>query len=85
MSTSVLIGLTVAFALICILSVVFFKQLKGIFVLMLHTCLGWAGLYIFNLIFSGVAIGINIASATVVGILGIPGLILMVILKLLYK
>ncbi len=85
MSTSVLIGLTVVFALLCILSVIFYKQLKVILILILHTCFGWAGLYIFNLIFPGLFIGINIASATVCGILGIPGLVLMIVAKLLYK
>ena len=85
MSTSVLIALTVLFAMLCILSVIFFRQLKGIFILLLNTALGWAGLYISNLIFPAFAIGINIASASITGVLGLPGLILLIILKLIYK
>ena len=87
MNTSVLAATGILCAVILVLIVLFYKQLKGLFLLVLNTALGWAGLYIFNLIFasSGFLIGINIASATVVGVLGIPGLILMVVLKFIYK
>ena len=85
MSTGILIAVTILFALLCILSVLFFRQLKGIFVLLLHTAIGWAGLYIFNLILPTFAIGVNIASASVAGVLGLPGLILLIVLKLIYK
>ncbi|MBO5733958.1 MAG: pro-sigmaK processing inhibitor BofA family protein, partial [Clostridia bacterium] len=46
-----------------------------------------AGLYIFNTVFAatGLTIGINIASASIVGVLGLPGLLLMIILKFIYK
>lgn len=85
MNTHILIAVAIILALLCILSVLFFKQLKGIFILLMNTALGWAGLYIFNLIFPAFTIGINIASASVAGILGLPGLLLLVILKLIYK
>lgn len=87
MNTSVLIALFVLCAVLLIFVALFFKQLKGVLILFFNTCMGWAGLYIFNLLFasSGLIIGINIASATVVGVLGIPGLILMIILKFIYR
>ena len=87
MSGPVMIAVAMLFAVIVVLSILFFKQLKGIFALFLNTVAGWAGLYIFNTIFAatGFAVGINIASASVAGILGVPGLILMIILKFIYK
>lgn len=87
MNTSILITggvvLFVVFFLVCL----FLKPLRALFALIFNTLAGWAGLYIFNLIFSslGMAIGINIVSATTVGVLGIPGLILLVVLKFVYK
>ena len=73
--------------LLCVLIFLFFKQVKGFFLLILNTFFGWAGLYIFNLLFSatGFFIGINIASASIVGVLGLPGLLLLVILKFIYR
>lgn len=87
MSGPVMIAAAMLFAVILVLSILFFKQLKGIFALILNTVAGWAGLYIFNTIFAatGFVVGINLASASVVGILGVPGLILMIILKFIYK
>lgn len=87
MNTSILISVGTLCLVALALIVLFFKQLKGLFALIFNTFLGWVGLYIFNLIFaaSGLAIGINIASASIVGILGIPGLILLIILKFIYK
>ena len=87
MNTSILAAVIACCVLTLILITLFFKQLKGVFALVLNTVLGWAGLYIFNLVFAttGFAIGINIASASIVGVLGIPGLVLLVILKFIYK
>lgn len=87
MNTSVIVAAVLGSVLFLIVSVLFFKQLKGFFSLVLNTALGWAGLYIFNSLLSsaGIFIGINIASASIVGVLGIPGLVLLVILKFIYK
>ena len=55
-----------AYVVLCIMLLVlgsiFFKPLKSVFTMMLQSSLGGAGLYIFNLIFSGTGffIGINI-------------------------
>lgn len=87
MNTSILIAVGIAFVVMFLIISLFLKPLRALFALILNTLTGWAGLYIFNLIFSslGVAIGINIVSATTVGVLGIPGLLLLVALKFIYK
>ncbi len=63
------------------------RPLRSALFLVLHTAAGWAGLYIFNFLFSalGMTIGINIVSATCVAVLGLPGLLLLILLKFLYK
>lgn len=86
MNTSFLIvGGIVLVALFFLISL-FLKPLRALFALVLNTLVGWAGLYIFNLLLasSGLAIGINIVSATTVGVLGFPGLVLLIVLKFLY-
>ncbi|MBQ7007423.1 MAG: pro-sigmaK processing inhibitor BofA family protein [Oscillospiraceae bacterium] len=87
MTTPVLIACGTAIAIVVVLSIVFFKPVKALFGLLLHTVIGWAGLYIFNRIFAFCAfsIGINIASASIAGILGLPGVALMAIVKLIYQ
>ena len=87
MTTSVMVALFLCIALLLILTVLFFNKIKGILLLILNTVFGWAGLYIFNFLLasSGFSIGINIASASIAGILGIPGVLLMVILKFIYR
>ena len=85
MDTSLVIASCIFLAILLFLFVLFFKQLKGIFSLILSSVLGGAGLYIFNFLCSGFTIGINIASASVVGVLGIPGLLLLIVLKVIYK
>ena len=87
MNGGILVAVCVLLAVVLVFSALFFKQLKGFLALILNTLAGWAGLYIFNTVFAttGFALGINIASASLVGVLGIPGLLLMVILKFVYK
>jgi len=87
MNTSVMVAIFSCIVLLLVLTFLFFKQVKGFILLVLNTALGWAGLYIFNLLFafSGFSIGINIASASIAGVLGIPGVLLMAVLKFIYK
>ncbi len=87
MNVPISLAVTFFCVLAIVIAILFFKQLKGLFSLILSTIVGWLGLYIFNWIFafSGFCIGINIASATTLGVLGIPGLLLLVILKIIYK
>lgn len=87
MSTPVFIACCVTAAIALFLAVSFIKPVKGLFLLILNSAVGWAGLYIFNKLFAfcSFAIGMNIASASVAGILGLPGVALMAVVKLLYK
>lgn len=87
MTTPVLIACGTAIAIVVLFSIFFFKSVKALFGLLLHTAIGWAGLYIFNRIFAFCAfsIGINIASSSIAGILGLPGVALMAIVKLIYQ
>lgn len=86
MTTPVIIACSFAGLLLIFLGAVFIKPLKSILGLLLSSALGWAGLYIFNKIFALISfsIGINIASASITGILGLPGLILLCITKIIY-
>ena len=86
MITSLFLACAVAIALLLFLSIFFIKPLKGIFFMLLRTAFGWAGLYILNLVlaFSGFSIGVNIASASIVGILGLPGLVLLFLVKRIF-
>ena len=87
MDVPILIAGGIVFVAMFVLLNVLFRPVRAIFALILNTILGWAGLYIFNFLFSplGMVIGINLVSATTVGVLGIPGLILLIVLKFIYK
>ncbi len=87
MDVPILIAGGIVFVAMFVLLNVLFRPVRAIFALILNTILGWAGLYIFNFLISplGLAIGINLVSATTVGVLGIPGLILLIVLKFIYK
>ncbi len=73
--------------IVLILCRVFIKPLKSIIWLLLNSALGWAGLLIFNSVmaFSGFSIATNIVTASLCGILGLPGLILTIILTFMFK
>ncbi len=79
-----------AYALAAILGLVlcriFWRPLKSVFVMILSSVLGGAGLYIFNMVFAGLgfSVGINIVTATVCGLFGLPGIVLLVLLKLVF-
>ncbi len=62
---------------------VFSSPLKLILKLGLNTLLGFAALYIFNLLggFTGFTLGLNWFNAVILGILGIPGFGLLLVLR----
>lgn len=66
---------------------IFAKPLKGVLWLVLNSVLGGIGLFLFNTILGGTgfSIGINIVTSAVCGLLGLPGLLLLVILKIVFK
>ena len=70
-------------ALCLLLLGVFFKPLKGIFVMIFQSLLGGIGLFLCNFILTpiGLSLGINAVTAAVCGLLGLPGLILLLLVK----
>ena len=82
--TNILIVGGCALAMLIIGKILLFP-IKKIIKLVFNTIIGGAIIYIINLIGAsfGFHIGLNIVTSLVVGILGIPGAILLVILKLI--
>ena len=74
-----------AFGLVLIIVRIFIKPLKTVFKLTLSSALGGTFLYIFNLFGTkiGFTIGVNIVTASVCGLLGIPGFVSLSALKLI--
>lgn len=76
------IGLLGLFFLIALLRV-FQSPIKLAIKLLANTILGFAALWLVNLTaaLTGIALGLNLLNALVVGILGLPGLILLLLLQ----
>ncbi|MGD9568463.1 MAG: pro-sigmaK processing inhibitor BofA family protein [Sedimentibacter sp.] len=83
------IGIILAYSagimLIFMISWIFVKPLKFLGRLVLNSLLGALFLIIFNYFgqYTGVHIGVNVVSALLLGVLGIPGFIAILIVKLL--
>ncbi len=65
---------------------IFTLPVKWIFKLLLNTLLGFIALFLVNWLGSyiGISLGINIVNAVVAGTLGIPGLVLLLLLRWFY-
>ena len=59
--------------------------LKWLFKLLLHALVGFAALFVFNFLgsFVGIWLEINTLNAVITGILGVPGVILLLLFKYL--
>ena len=83
------IGIILAYSagimLVFMVSWIFVKPLKFLGRLVLNSLLGALFLIIFNYFgqYTGIYIGVNVVSALLLGILGIPGFIAILIVKLL--
>ena len=86
-------GLTekIALALLCLfvlLGVIrlFSAPLKLALKVLLNTLLGFAALFLLNLAsgWTGFSLGLNLFNALTIGVLGIPGLVLLVLLRLVF-
>lgn len=79
----VIVLLAVAVGLLSLLFRLLKAPIKLVFKLLLHTLLGFAALFIFNFVgsWTGISLGINWLNAVIVGVLGIPGVILLLLLK----
>ncbi|MBQ4517890.1 MAG: pro-sigmaK processing inhibitor BofA family protein [Clostridia bacterium] len=86
MSVGAVLAYILSAILLLVIGRIFLKPLMSLLVLVLHSLLGGVGLYIFNLIFRsiGFTIGLNPVTASVCGLFGLPGLVLLVLLKLLF-
>ena len=85
METNEVITFLACVIMIFLFGKIFFLPLKSIIKLVLNSILGAFIIYIINLVGAvwGFYIGLNIFTAVFVGLLGIPGAILLVIIKLL--
>lgn len=82
--TNILVVLGCALA-IFVIGKIFLFPIKFLLKLVFNTIIGGAIIYIINLVGAnfGFHIGLNLITSLVVGILGIPGAILLIILKLI--
>ena len=64
---------------------IFIKPVKTCLLFMVNSALGGVGLYIFNLfgVKFGLTLGINIVTSAVCGLLGVPGLITLALVKIM--
>ncbi len=77
---SVVVVLVLAFLFIKLLS----KPMKWILKLLINTAGGYVALFLLNLLsgFTGIVFDLNFASAAIVGILGLPGVAVLLVAKL---
>lgn len=63
----------------------FLTPIKWIFKLLINTGIGFAALWVLNFFgdFFGISLGLNWINALVVGVLGFPGLVLLLVMKYL--
>lgn len=85
------LSVKIAIAFLClflILAIVrlFAAPLKLALKVLLNTALGFAALFLLQLTapLSGFALGLNLFNALTIGILGIPGLVLLILLQLIF-
>ena len=73
-------GFLAAFLLVALIRV-FRTPLKVVFKLLVNTLLGFLALWTVNLTagMTGVALGLNLLNALVIGILGLPGFVLLLL------
>jgi len=71
-----------SFVLIKIISL----PMRGLLKLLINTALGYIALFILNFFgeFFGFTLGLNFVNAVIVGFLGVPGVILLTLLKLFF-
>ena len=77
-----MVGVLAAFLLVALLRI-FRTPLKLVLKLLLNTLLGFLALYLLNLSsgFTGFSMGLNLLNALVIGVLGLPGFVLLLLVK----
>lgn len=82
LSQKILAGILAAFLLIALLRI-FSTPLRLTLRLLGNTLLGFLALWVVNLTttFTGIALGLNLLNALVIGILGLPGFVLLLLVQ----
>lgn len=85
LTEKVALGFLAAFVLLGVVQL-FSAPLRLALKVLLNTLLGFAALYALNLAggVTGFTLGLNLFNALTIGILGVPGLALLVLLKLVF-
>ena len=85
LTEKIAIGLLCAFVILGVVQL-FSTPLKLALKVLLNTILGFAALFLVNLAegITGFALGLNLFNALAIGILGVPGLVLLILLKLVF-
>lgn len=84
MDINIIISVVICIIFLLIFGKIFLLPVKKIFKLVINTGLGALAIFIINTIGTsfGFHIGLNIINALIVGILGIPGAVLLILLKI---
>lgn len=85
LTEKIALGMLCAFVVLGVVQL-FSAPLKLALRVLLNTLLGFAALFLLNLTsaWTGFALGLNLFNALVIGVLGVPGLALLVLLKLVF-
>lgn len=85
LTEKIAIGLLCAFVVLGVVQL-FSAPLKLALKVLVNTLLGFAALFLLNLAsgLTGFSLGLNLFNALAIGILGVPGLVLLVLLKLVF-
>lgn len=83
---SALIAYILGIALVCFIGKIFLLPIRILWKFVYNGIIGGLLLWVVNFIgaYAGFHIGINIITALVAGFLGIPGVILLIVLKILF-
>jgi len=81
----IILAYTAGIMLVFMTSLIFFKPLKFLGRILLNSLIGAVILIIFNYFgqYTGVYVGVNEITALIIGILGVPGFIALLLVKLL--
>ena len=85
LTEKIALGMLCAFVLLGVIRL-FSAPLKLALKVLVNTLLGFAALFLLNLTggLTGVTLGLNLFNALTVGVLGVPGLVLLVLLRLVF-
>ena len=85
LTEKIALGMLCAFVMLGVIRL-FSAPLKLALKVLVNTLLGFAALFLLNLTggLTGVTLGLNLFNALTVGVLGVPGLVLLVLLKLVF-